>query len=165
PYTTLFRSHKFVDIIKAPRSTGSILKPFLYAALLDAGEVLPNTLVADVPTHIAGYKPENYYKEYDGAVQAKRALARSLNVPAVRMLRSYGMERFRDEIRKFKLSDLNKSAAHYGLTIVVGGAESNLWDLCKTYASLASTVNHYTETSSQYYTKEYIEPVLFVTEE
>ena len=162
---TTSEHHKFVDIIKAPRSTGSILKPFLYAALLDAGEVLPNSLVADVPTHIAGYNPENYNKEYDGAVQAKRALARSLNVPAVRMLRSYGMERFRDEIRKFNLHDLNKSAAHYGLTIVVGGAESNLWDLCKTYASLASTVNHYTETSSQYYTKEYIEPVLFVTEE
>ncbi len=161
---TTSEHHKFVDIIKAPRSTGSILKPFLYAALLDAGEVLPNSLVADVPTHIAGYNPENFNKEYDGAVQAKRALARSLNVPAVRMLRSYGMERFRDEIKKFNLVDLNKSAAHYGLTIVVGGAESNLWDLCKTYASLASTVNHYGKTSSQYYTNEYIEPVLFTGE-
>ena len=156
--------HKFVDVIKAPRSTGSVLKPFLYAALLDDGEVLPNSLVADVPTHIAGYNPENYNKEYDGAVPAKRALARSLNVPAVRMLKSYGLDRFRDEIRKFNLKDLNKSAHHYGLTLIVGGAESSLWDLCKTYASLASTVNHFSEISSQYYTNEYIEPILFKSE-
>lgn len=156
--------HKFVDVIHAPRSTGSILKPFLYAALLDDGEVLPNSLVADVPTHIAGYNPENYTKEYDGAVPAKRALARSLNVPAVRMLKSYGLERFRDQIRKFNLKDLNKSANHYGLTLIVGGAESNLWDLCKTYASLASTVNHFSDISSKYYTNEYIEPILFDSE-
>src|SRR5690606_2504910 len=129
------------------------------------GEVLPNSLVADVPTHIAGYNPENYNKTYDGAVPAKRALARSLNIPAVRMLQNYGLERFRDEIRKFNLTDLNKSAAHYGLTIIVGGAECNLWDLTKTYASLASTVNHFGEASSQYYTNEYIEPVLFANDE
>ena len=153
--------NKFVDVINAPRSTGSVLKPFLYAALLDGGELLPNSLVADVPTHIAGYNPENYNNEFDGAVPAKRALARSLNVPAVRLLKSYGVERFRDEIRKFNLNDLNKSANYYGLTLIVGGAESNLWDLSKTYASLASTVNHFNEASSKYYTNEYIEPILF----
>ncbi|UOB19200.1 penicillin-binding protein 1C [Abyssalbus ytuae] len=151
---------KFVDVASAPRSTGSVLKPLLYAAMLDAGEVLPNSLVADVPTYIAGYSPENYTKQYDGAVKAKRALARSLNVPAVRMLKSYGLERFREEIKKFNLEDLNKSADYYGLTLIVGGAESNLWDLCKTYASIASTVNHFNSTSSEYYTNEYIEPVV-----
>ena len=43
---------KDVDIIDKPRSTGSILKPFLYTAMLDAGDILPNTLVTDVPTPI-----------------------------------------------------------------------------------------------------------------
>ena len=67
------RAHqKDVDIINKPRSTGSILKPFLYAGMLDAGEILPNTLVADVPTQIASYNPKNFNLEYDGAVPASR---------------------------------------------------------------------------------------------
>ncbi|MFY7811940.1 MAG: transglycosylase domain-containing protein, partial [Flavobacterium sp.] len=65
---------KDVDIINAPRSTGSILKPLLFAAMLDDGEILPNTLVADVPTQISGYSPQNFDFTYDGAVPAKRAL-------------------------------------------------------------------------------------------
>src|SRR5690606_11622724 len=64
---------KDVDIIKAPRSTGSLLKPFLYAAMLDNGTLLPEALVADVPTQIAGYRPENYSQQYAGAVSARRA--------------------------------------------------------------------------------------------
>ncbi len=77
---------KDVDVIDKPRSTGSILKPFLYTAMLDAGDILPHTLVADVPTQFGSYNPENYSKTYDGAVPASRALSRSLNVPSVRML-------------------------------------------------------------------------------
>nr|WP_317168155.1 penicillin-binding protein 1C [Leptobacterium flavescens] len=149
---------KDVNNINAARSTGSVLKPFLYAAMLDAGELLPDQLVADVPTQIAGYSPQNFEEEYDGAVKSKRALARSLNVPAVRLLRSYGLERFRDQLKAFRIEDLNKSADHYGLSLILGGAEASLWDLCKTYASLASTLNHYTESSSEYFNNEFTEP-------
>ncbi|XLS31040.1 penicillin-binding protein 1C [Flavobacteriaceae bacterium M23B6Z8] len=156
------KHQKDVDLVHAPRSTGSVLKPFLYAAMLDAGELLPEQLIADVPTQIAGYQPENFDEQYDGAVRAKRALARSLNVPAVRLLQEYGLQRFSDQIKPFKLKDINKSPDHYGLTLIVGGAESNLWDLCKTYASLASTVNHYTQNSSQYFEQEFCEPVLIL---
>ncbi len=159
------KSHqKDVDIIRAPRSTGSILKPFLYAAMLDAGELLPNTLVADIPTQIAGYTPENFDEKYNGAVPAKRALARSLNVPAVRLLGEYGLERFNDQLQQFKLKDINKPANHYGLTLILGGAESNLWDLCKSYAAMAGVVNHFTETSSEYFTGELAEPVMLTHE-
>ncbi|MFI2741466.1 penicillin-binding protein 1C [Zhouia sp. PK063] len=152
---------KDVDIIHAPRSTGSVIKPLLYAAMMDAGELLPTTLVPDVPTQIAGYSPQNFDLNYDGAVPANRALARSLNVPAVRLLQRYGLEKFRDQLKAFHLRDINKSADYYGLTLILGGAESNLWDLCKTYASLSSTVNHFNETSSEYYKKEFTEPVLY----
>jgi penicillin-binding protein 1C len=151
---------KDVDIITAPRSTGSVLKPFLYAAMLDAGELLPNTLVADVPTQIAGYNPKNFDEQYDGAVTAKRALARSLNVPAVRLLQQYGLQRFREEIKGFNIKHINKSVDHYGLSLILGGAESSLWDVCKTYAAMASTVNHFNETSSEYFTDEFTEPIL-----
>lgn len=151
---------KDVDMIHAPRSTGSILKPFLYAAAMDNGELLPKMLLPDVPTEIAGYSPLNYDETYSGAVPADEALARSLNIPAVRLLKQHGLETFRDELDVFHLKDINKPAGHYGLTLILGGAESNLWDLCKTYASLASTVNHFNETSSEYYEKEFVEPIL-----
>ncbi|QLG45531.1 penicillin-binding protein 1C [Costertonia aggregata] len=151
---------KDVDMVQANRSTGSTIKPLLYTAMLDAGELLPNMLVPDVPTQIAGYTPENFNEDYSGAVRAKSALARSLNIPAVRLLQQYGLEKFRDQLDVFQLGGLSKTADHYGLTLILGGAESNLWDLCKTYANLASTVNHFNETSSEYYENEFIEPIL-----
>lgn len=151
---------KDVDMVQANRSTGSTIKPILYTAMLDAGELLPDMLVPDVPTQIAGYTPENFSEDYSGAVEAKKALARSLNIPAVRLLQQYGLEKFRDQLDFFNLKGVNKSADHYGLTLILGGAESSLWDLCKTYASMASTVNHFNTTSSEYYDDEFVEPSL-----
>jgi penicillin-binding protein 1C len=150
---------KSVDIIDKPRSTGSILKPFLYAAMLDAGDLLPHTLVADVPTQFGSYQPENYDKSYDGAVHANEALSRSLNVPAVRMLQDFGLDRFYHYLKQLQLKDLKYSANHYGLSLALGGAESNLWDLCKSYAAMASTLNHFNDNSSAYFTNEFVEPV------
>ncbi len=129
-----------VDIIMSPRSTGSILKPFLYAASLEEGSILPNTLLPDIPTYIAGYTPKNFSKSYDGAVPAKQALSRSLNVPAVRMLRDYRYERFHDLLKKLGVTSLSKPADHYGLSLILGGAEANLWELTSIYASLARTL-------------------------
>jgi penicillin-binding protein 1C len=148
---------KDVDIIDAPRSTGSILKPLLYAAMLDDGELLPNTLVADVPTQIAGYTPQNFNLTFDGAVPAHRALSRSLNIPAVLMLQDFGVNKFYEELQKFELKDINKSPDHYGLSLILGGAESNLWDLCRTYSNLSSTVNYFNKSHGKYRTNEFSE--------
>ena len=156
---------KDVDMIRANRSTGSTLKPLLYAAMMDAGELLPNMLIADVPTQIAGYTPENFDESYSGAVEARRALSRSLNIPAVRLLQSYGLEKFRDQLDFFKLGGITESADHYGLTLILGGAETNLWDLCKTYAGLAGTINHFNDTSSEYYDHEFCEPIVLNDQE
>ncbi len=93
---------KDVDIITAPRSTGSILKPFLYASMLDEGLLLPHSFVRDIPTVIDGYSTENYDKRHRGAVPASQALAQSLNVPAVRMLREYGVGKFYNRLRDLK---------------------------------------------------------------
>lgn len=126
-----------VDIIRSVRSTGSLLKPFLYASMLDYGELLPEQLVADIPTRIGGFQPENSAKTYGGAVPANVALAHSLNVPAVRLLRAHGLDRFAEELRGLGLSSLNRPAASYGLTLVLGGAEGSPWDLTHMYAGLA----------------------------
>jgi len=126
-----------VDIIQRPRSTGSLLKPFLYAAMLQHGDILPTTLVPDVPTHYAGYTPKNYDRHYRGAVPAREALARSLNIPAVRMLERFGVERFYDLLQHMGMGTLYRAPRHYGLALILGGAEGSLWDLTTMYANLA----------------------------
>ena len=151
--------NNYVDIIDKSRSTGSILKPFLYSSLLDAGELLPNTLVADIPTVVNGYSPENFDKKYHGAVPASIALSRSLNVPAVRMLRSYGLQRFYHKLEAMNFSGINQPADYYGLSLILGGAESSLWDITKAYAGMASTLNYFNKSSSEYRANEFVEPV------
>ena len=148
---------KDVDVISAARSTGSILKPLLYAAMLDEGQLLPNTLIADVPTQISGYKPENFNLTFDGAVPAHRALSRSLNIPAVLMLQDFGVNKFYEELQQFKLNDISKPPDHYGLSLILGGAESNLWDLCRTYAGLSSTLQYFNANQAKYRSKEFAE--------
>ena len=145
---------KDVDIISAPRSTGSILKPFLYASMLDDGELLPDTLIPDVPTQISGYSPQNYNLTYDGAVPASKALSRSLNIPAVLMLQDYSVNKFYEQLQKLKLKDVNRHPSNYGLSLILGGAESNLWDLCNAYAYMSSTLNHFNKNNDEYRTKE-----------
>ena len=159
-------SHQMnVDIIDKPRSTGSILKPFLYASMLDSGDLLPHTLVADVPSQYGSYTPENFDKTYDGVVPASKALSRSLNVPSVRMLQSFGLERFHHYLKQLKLKDLKQNANHYGLSLILGGAESNLWDLCKSYAAMSGTLNHFSDHSSSYFSNEFCEPNLLANSE
>lgn len=131
-----------VDIIQANRSTGSLLKPFLYASMLDEGAILPSSLVSDVPLFINGYAPKNYNRGFDGAVPAQMALARSLNVPAVRMLMDYGVGKFHRRLRELGLTSINQPFSHYGLSLILGGGESSLWQLCGAYASLSRSLRH-----------------------
>ena len=132
-----------VDIIRARRSTGSTLKPFLHADMLQSGELLPDMLVADIPTRFDGFSPRNYDERYSGAVPAGEALARSLNVPAVRLLRSHGIERTLRLLRSMGLFSIDRPADHYGLSLIVGGAESTLWELAGAYASMGRTLGSF----------------------
>jgi penicillin-binding protein 1C len=138
-----------VDVIRALRSTGSTLKPLLYAAMLDAGELLPQELVPDIPTRIGSFMPQNFTKTYQGAVPAHMALARSMNIPAVRMLHSYGVDRFYTLLKDLGMTTLHRPASGYGLTLILGGAEGTLWDITGIYAGLAQTVNRFFEDHPQ----------------
>jgi penicillin-binding protein 1C len=132
-----------VDIIESRRSSGSILKPFLYAAAMDEGKLLPAMLLPDVPVVINGFTPKNFSHAYDGAVHADRALIRSLNVPAVHLLQQYRYEKFYTLLKGMGMTTLDKPADHYGLSLILGGAEVTLWDVTAMYASMARTLNHY----------------------
>lgn len=132
-----------VDVIDAPRSTGSILKPFLFAAMLDQGEILTKTLLPDVPTFINGFAPKNFSKQYDGAVPADKALVRSLNIPAVHLLKQYRYEKFHTLLKNMGMTTLQQAPDHYGLSLILGGAEGTLWDIAGMYASMGRVLNNY----------------------
>lgn len=131
------RPGRQVDIAHSPRSTGSILKPFLYCALLQEGQILPRTLLPDIPVNIGGFSPQNFDLQFYGAVPADNALARSLNVPAVHMLRRYGVPKFHQLLREAGLMTLTREPADYGLSLILGGGEGTLMDITRAYASMA----------------------------
>jgi penicillin-binding protein 1C len=108
-----------VDVIKAPRSPGSALKPILYAAMFSDGMILPNSLVPDIPTQIGGYVPQNFDLGFDGAVPASQALSRSLNIPAVKLLQQYKYQRFYDLLKQLGITTLNRPADNYGLSLIL----------------------------------------------
>ena len=129
-----------VDIITSPRSYGSLLKPFLYAGMLNDGNLLPQQLVDDIPVSIGGYVPQNFSRDYEGMIAADKALARSLNIPFVILLRKYGMEKFNALVKRMGMTTISKTPDYYGLSIILGGAEGKLWDLAGMYAALGATV-------------------------
>ena len=134
-----------VDVIAAPRSPGSALKPILYASMLSDGLILPNSIIPDIPTQIGSYAPKNFDLSYDGGVPANRALSRSLNVPAVKMLQQYKYQRFYETLQQCGITTLNNNADFYGLSLILGGCEVTMWDLAGVYAGMARTLNHQTK--------------------
>jgi penicillin-binding protein 1C len=148
-----------VDIIVAPRSTGSILKPLLYASMLDAGEILPNTLIPDIPTQFGGLTPTNFDRSFSGAVPASKALYRSLNVPAVRMLKQFGVHHFYDVLQKCGMTTLSNPPDYYGLSLILGGAETTLWDLATIYSGMTRELNHFATNSGSYNPEDWHAPV------
>lgn len=131
------------DMIMTPRSSGSILKPFLFGAMIEQGDLTPRQLIPDIPTQYSGFSPKNYDESYSGAVPAEEALARSLNIPAVRMLRDFGIPNFHKTLNETGFTTITKSPDHYGLSLILGGAEVTLWDLVNAYRMLANTINRY----------------------
>ena len=125
-----------VDGVQAPRSTGSVLKPFLYGALFDRGDILPRSMIPDVPVYFGTFVPSNADNRFHGVVSAGEALLRSLNVPAVMMLSEYGIGNFKTLLERGGMTTLFRSADEYGLPLILGGAEGTLWEISGLYRML-----------------------------
>jgi penicillin-binding protein 1C len=131
-----------VDIITAKRSTGSLLKPFLYSLAIDRGIILPKELLPDIPAFFQGFAPQNFDKKFNGVIHADKALTYSLNVPFVYLLQDYGYEQFHCDLQNMGLvNSLNHEPGHYGLSIILGGVESSLWELTSLYAGFYRSMN------------------------
>lgn len=153
-----------VDIIRSLRSTGSILKPLLYAAVQNSGMILPDALIADVPTRFTGFSPKNFDGSFSGAVPASRALYQSLNIPAVKMLQDFTPENFLAVLRQTGFTSFTRPADHYGLSMILGGGESSLFELAGVYSSMSRVLNDYNKTGI-YYSGAYRMPSFFASPE
>jgi penicillin-binding protein 1C len=162
---TGFENSESVDVIHARRSSGSTLKPLLYALALEEGVITPQSLIQDIPTRYAGYEPENFLETFDGVIPASKAVSRSLNVPLVRMQLNYGTDKFLTRLRKMGFTTLPFSSNHYGLSLILGGAEISLWELVGVYSSLARTVQHFSNKDSRYYESDFRKPNVFISKE
>lgn len=127
-----------MDLARAHRSSGSILKPFLYEMLFEGGELFPWTLVPDIPTSYAGFLPENFDRTWKGALSASEALSLSRNAPAAKLLAQAGVGRLHSRLTSLGMTTLHRPAASYGLSLVLGGAEATVWDLSAMYAHLSA---------------------------
>ncbi|MBN1783330.1 penicillin-binding protein 1C [bacterium] len=125
-----------VDGVQAVRSTGSLLKPFLVAKVLDRGPFTMKSVIQDVPTFYGTFAPMNASRKFSGLVTLEELLIHSLNVPSVRLLNLYGLEDFYDFLKQAGIEGLFRTASGYGLTLVLGGAETRLWDLVRLYLAL-----------------------------
>lgn len=126
-----------VDGIKAIRSPGSTLKPFVYGMAIDAGLITPKTILEDVPVNYAGYSPENFDRCFHGAVSAEDALSASLNIPAVSLLEKTDPEAFRQKLILGGCASLKKQK-EIGLSAILGGCGISLEELCTLYSALAN---------------------------
>lgn len=154
-YSEKNEHENYVDVISAPRSTGSILKPFLYAFMLNENKILPSALIEDVPTQIGSYGPKNFNLTYDGLVPANQAIARSLNVPAVKMLLEYGTPKFHYRLKQMGFKNFTKPTTHYGLSLILGGGEATLWDIASAYSSMGRALMGYDNARKKYTSNNY----------
>jgi penicillin-binding protein 1C len=126
-----------LDLTVRPRSSGSTLKPFIYAAAFDAGICTPKTILDDAPAAWADYQPENYDRQFAGPMPAGEALAQSRNVPALVVLSKLHVDRAVEVMRGCGLATLAKTPDRYGLPLAIGGAEVTPMELAEGYATLA----------------------------
>lgn len=126
-----------VDGTRARRSPGSTLKPMIYALALQQGLIHPQTLLADTPHSFAGYDPENYDGAFRGPISAAEALRASRNVPAISLAARLSRPSLYEFLRRAGVA-FTDDADHYGLSLVLGGAEVSMRELAGLYAMLAN---------------------------
>ncbi|WP_425480839.1 penicillin-binding protein 1C [Montanilutibacter psychrotolerans] len=125
-----------VDMVKAWRSPGSTLKPFLYGLALDDGLIHSESLLIDAPQAFGDYRPGNFDMAFNGPVGAAEALRLSLNVPAVDLLDRVGPSRFSARLAHAGIVLKWPRGAAPNLSMILGGTGARLEDLVGAYAAL-----------------------------
>ncbi len=127
-----------VNGITALRSPGSALKPIIYALGFDKGLITPMRKLPDVPSNFSGYQPDNFDMKFRGMVTVHTALAYSLNLPPVWLLREVGYNDFLDILEKAEFSDIKKRRKKLGYSVALGGCGVTLEEITRFYTSFAN---------------------------
>jgi penicillin-binding protein 1C len=133
-----FSRFGMIDLVRARRSPGSALKPFIYGDALDSSLIVPDTLIDDAPLRIADYAPHDFDREFHGTVSATEALQQSYNLPAVALLDWIGPARFAAGLRQAGAHLLLPGGAAATLPLALGGVGVNLWDMQMLYTGLGA---------------------------
>lgn len=127
-----------INLATTPRSVGSSFKPIVYAAGLEQHLITPATTLMDNPTTFPGdYRPLNYDRTFRGPVPVRKALANSLNVPAVQVMQKVGLYEALAMAKRLGITTLS-DPSQYGLSLVLGTGEVKLIELTNVYATFAA---------------------------
>jgi len=126
------------NVTLSMQQPGSSFKPFVYMRAIERNIISPATMLIDSPTTFAGnYSPKNYDGKFRGPVTTRRALANSLNLPAVEVMDKVGLGDVVAYTRALGLSSLG-DPSNYGLSLVLGGGEITPLEITNAYATMAS---------------------------
>jgi len=125
-----------VDMIRAIRSPGSTLKPFVYGAAIEQGLIHENSLLQDVPLIKGSYRPHNFSGGFSGPVSVKQALLRSLNIPVLQVLNHSGATALAARLNNGGLTLHWPADASANASLILGGVGTRLEKLVSAYSSL-----------------------------
>jgi 1A family penicillin-binding protein len=134
-----------VNMATTPRQPGSSFKPIYYSEALAEGIITPATMIADVPTDFGGYAPQNASRTFSGDISVRNALARSLNIPAVKVMEQLGIEKSIEAAQRMGITAVDDES-DYGLSLALGTAEVPLLQMTNAYAGFANGGQQYTST-------------------
>jgi penicillin-binding protein 1C len=135
--TDYYGSAGMVDMVRARRSPGSTLKPFIYGFAFDDTLITPDSLIEDQPLRLGDYAPRNFDGEFHGTVSAREALQQSYNLPAIELLDAIGPARFAALLNGAGVP-LTMPRGVASLPIALGGVGTTMEDLATLYVGLAS---------------------------
>lgn len=127
-----------VNGANAVREPGSTLKPLLYALCFDEGLLTPKRVITDVPVNYEGYAPENYDQKFKGYVTVEYALEHSLNIPAVKSLKSLGTEKLIQKLSDCNFKQIQKDKSKLGLSMILGGCGTTLEEMTGLFSCFAN---------------------------
>ncbi len=133
-----FLQSPFNRAVQAQRQPGSAFKPFIYVAAVDNG-FIPSDVVVDAPLsfpEVDGtvWAPQNYDRTFSGPVTLRYALQKSINIPAIKMLRRLGVSQVASYARRMGI----RSPIGQNLSLALGTSEVNLLELTSAYGVLAN---------------------------
>lgn len=126
-----------VNMVTSPRQPGSSFKPIYYAAAMADGAINPATILKDEPINIDGWQPKNALRNYNGNVTVRKALNWSLNIPAIKVMQQYGVDKSIDAANRMGIDTIQKKN-NYGLSLALGAGEARLLDMTHAYAGFAN---------------------------